>query len=208
MLRNGVVDVVSAVDGFELTGAAGTVAEGRTLLAGAPDVLLVDLDLPDGSGLELIAAVRSAALASKVLVLSVFGDVRSVVRAIEEGADGYLLKDAEVGQVEAAIHSVCSGGAPISPAVASHLLARVREERPLPAPPSASAGDARLTTRELAVLEALGAGWSFKETAQRHGVSVHTVGDHVKSIYRKLVVNSRSEAVYKAVQTGLIRLDR
>jgi len=133
--------------------------------------------------------------------------VRSVVRAIEEGADGYLLKDAEIGQVEAAIHSVCRGGAPISPAVASHLLARVREDRPPPTAPPAT-GDVKLTARELAVLEALGAGWSFKETAQRHGVSVHTVGDHVKAIYRKLAVNSRSEAVYKAVQTGLIRLDR
>jgi DNA-binding NarL/FixJ family response regulator len=133
----------------------------------------------------------------------VFADVRSVVRAIEEGADGYLLKEADTPQIAAAIRTVLDGGAPISPAVASHILARVRAEQPRRPDHTPT-----LTARETEVLESLASGRSFKEVALQHAISLHTVGDHVKSIYRKLAVNSRGEAVYKAAQSGLIRLHR
>lgn len=200
VLRECLGALVDGADGFRLVGSGATVAEGMALLEQAPDALLLDLALPDGSGLEIIGRAREIASTTKLLVLTVFADVRSVVTAIEAGADGYLLKESDTGAIAAALRTVLAGGAPISPAVASHILARIRTGA-RPATP-----DVVLTAKETQVLEALASGRSLKEVANLHHISVHTVGDHVKAIYRKLSVNSRGEAVYKAVQSGLIRL--
>ncbi len=204
VLREELSRLVGQVPGFELCGAGSTLDEGLELLALAPDVVLLDLGLPDGSGLDLIGRVREAGLDCRILVLTVFADVRSVVTAIEAGADGYLLKESTVEQVAAAIEVVMTGGAPISPAVASHILARVRGDggRAAPAPRH----DVGLTPREVEILQELAGGRSLKEVAVLHGISHHTVGDHVKAIYRKLAVNSRSQAVNKAVRFGIIRI--
>lgn len=202
LLRESLTLMLECVEGFVVGGAVGTLAEGLGLLDARLDLLLVDLGLPDGSGLDLIANVRSRDLACKVLVLTVFADVRSVVAAIEEGADGYLLKQSEPDEVLGAIRTVLAGGAPISPAVASHILARMRSA----SAPKQRDSTVSLTVKETAVLEALASGRSFKEVAAQQSISLHTVGDHVKAIYRKLSVNSRGEAVFKAVQSGLINI--
>ena len=203
VLRECLGQMVSEVPNFRLTGSAATIAEGFVLLDSSPDVMLVDLALPDGSGLDLIARARSTNSATRMLVLTVFADVRSVVSAIEEGADGYLLKEANVDQIASSINVVLTGGAPISPAVAGHILARIRrhnEHKP-------TVAVTPLTAKELLILELLASGKALKEVAAKQGISVHTVGDHVKAIYRKLSANSRGEAIYKAVQAGIIRLD-
>lgn len=194
--------MVTDAEGLEICGSADTLATGRALLASNPDVLLIDLALPDGNGVDLIREARTQLSGVKIIVVSIFGDARSVVRAIEAGADGYLLKGADPREAEAAIRSVLEGGAPISPAVASHILSRMRER-------SAARAelDAPLTEKEIAILTDLAKGFRYKEVARLHGISPHTVADHVKSIYRKLAVNSRSEAVFEAVQAGLIRLN-
>jgi len=206
ILRDGLCQLLSGIEGFSLGGAVGTLREGRRLLGKELDVLLLDLQLPDGSGLELLALARAQAARSgsqlKVVVLSVFGDVQHVVRAIEQGADGYLLKGADAASVATAIHTVMQGGAPISPAVAGHILARVRQQ----APPGGIPPEFSLTDKEAAVLTHLARGLSYKEIAEIQQISYHTVADHVKSIYRKMAVNSRSEAVFEAVQSGLISL--
>lgn len=202
VLRECLGQMIDEVDGFELFGLAASYQEGMALLHREPDILLVDLALPDGSGLDVISHARETGSTTRLLVLTVFADVRSVVQAIEQGADGYLLKEADVDQIAAAIRTVLAGGAPISPAVAGHILAKLRNEaQRRPATPTVI-----LTAKETSVLEALASGKAHKEVAVQLGISLHTVGDHVKSIYRKLSVNSRGEAVYKAVQTGLIRL--
>lgn len=201
ILREELARVVTGADGMDVVGAAETLAAGQTLLASTPDVLLVDLALPDGNGVDLIAEARTKIPAIKIVVVSIFGDARSVVRAIEAGADGYLLKGANPHEAEAAIRSVLEGGAPISPAVASHILTRMRERTA-----TRAELDAPLTEKEVAVLTDLAKGFRYKEVARLHGISPHTVADHVKSIYRKLAVNSRSEAVFEAVQAGLIKL--
>jgi DNA-binding NarL/FixJ family response regulator len=201
VLGQALAQSVGQVDGFELVGLAETLRDGLTLLEQSIDVLLVDLALPDGSGLDLITLAHQK-LTCKILVISVFGDVRNVVRAIECGADGYLLKGADTVEVASAVRTVLAGGAPISPAVAGHILSRVRgaqhQSEPKPA--------VTLTPKEVVILEHLAKGLSFKEVARLEAISHHTVGDHVKAIYRKLAVNSRSEAVFEAVQAGLIRL--
>jgi DNA-binding NarL/FixJ family response regulator len=202
ILREELTRVIGLADDLTLIGAAASAADGRRLLTQAFDVLLIDLALPDGSGVDLIreASVQSAAL--KIIVVSVFGDARSVVNAIEAGAHGYLLKGAEPTEAAEAIRSVLAGGAPISPAVAGHILARIRGNANTPATGNAPS----LSEKEIAVLTDLAKGFRYKEVARLHNISPNTVGDHVKSIYRKLAVNSRSEAVFEAVQAGLIQL--
>jgi DNA-binding NarL/FixJ family response regulator len=203
-LRNHLTEIVTSVEGFAAAGTATTVAQGWKLAAQGCDVLLLDLALPDGSGLDIIRRARAEGLSDlKIIVISVFGDVRNVVQAIEAGADGYLLKGGDVADTERAIRDVIAGRAPISPAVAGHILARVRSSTetsaapPLPSP---------LTDKETEVLIDLARGFSYKEVAHRLRISHHTVADHVKAIYRKLSVNSRSQAVFEAMQSGLIDL--
>jgi DNA-binding NarL/FixJ family response regulator len=201
-LRNHLIEIVTNVDGFTTAGTATTVVDGWNLVAQGCDVVLLDLALTDGSGLDIIRRARTAGLAElKIIVISVFGDVRNVVAAIEAGADGYLLKGGDIADTERAIRDVIAGRAPISPAVAGHILARVRET-----PSSATPHISPLTEKETEVLTDLARGFSYKEVAIRQRISHHTVADHVKAIYRKLSVNSRSEAVFEAMQSGLINL--
>lgn len=204
ILREDLARIVALAPGLAVAGLGETLAAGRALIGAGIDVLLIDLALPDGNGVDLIRETRAHFPAIKIIVVSIFGDAKSVVRAIEAGADGYLLKGAGEQEAEAAIRSVLEGGAPISPSVASHILARMRERG------SATRGvemDAPLTEKEIAILTDLAKGFRYKEVARLHAISPHTVADHVKSIYRKLAVNSRSEAVFEAVQAGLIRFN-
>ena len=203
VLRAHLVSIVEGARAFVLGGAAATFAEGAALVERGCEVLLVDLALPDGSGLDLIRRARAQARHGlKIMVISVFGDVQNVVQAIEAGADGYLLKGGDARDTERAIRDVIAGGAPISPGVAGHILARVRAGATAANPPSSGP----LTDKETQVLSDLARGFSYKEVAQRQRISHHTVADHVKAIYRKLSVNSRSQAVFEAMQSGLIDL--
>ena len=115
ILREDLAQLVARAEGLEIAGVADALAGGRALLEPSLDVLLIDLALPDGNGVELIREARERLANIKIIVVSIFGDARSVVRAIEAGADGYLLKGAGEQQAEEAIRSVLGGGAPISP---------------------------------------------------------------------------------------------
>lgn len=202
ILREELALIVGLAPDLEVVGVADGLERGRLLLTQDIDVLLIDLALSDGSGIDLIRETSARNPAVRIIVISVFGDARSVVQSIEAGADGYLLKGAEPAEAANAIRSVLEGGAPISPSVAGHILARMRgRDSALP-----GTTDPALSPREVAVLTDLAKGFRYKEVARLQGISVNTVGDHVKSIYRKLAVSSRSEAVFEAVQAGLIRL--
>lgn len=204
---------VAAEPSLALSGSVGTYSEAmasvRTIAKS--NVLLVDLGLPDGDGVDIIRYVSHLEDPPNILVISVFGDERHVVRAIEAGADGYLLKDSNQTELVDAITSVINGDSPINPAIARHLLKRFR-------PAEGSAGSAagaddpspkmRITPRENEVLKLLGRGFSNAEIAELLKVSVYTVTSHVKHLYRKLAVNSRSEAIFEAVQLGLLELGR
>ena len=200
VLREAVIATVEAVEGLTVMGAVGSMTEALELARKGPQVFLIDLGLPDGSGFELITQLRTLAPSCKALVLTMFADAQTVVRAIEVGAHGYLLKGADLQATAGAIQVVLEGGAPLSPAVASHILGRLR------APASPRRPRIELTPRETTILESLGKGLTFKEVAEVHGISRHTVGDHVKAIYRKLEVSSRGEAIFEAAQSGLIKL--
>lgn len=194
VVRDMLIDLVSAAPELDLAGIAGTVQAGRKLIDLQPDLVLLDLGLPDGSGLALIPEVKERSTA-KVLVLTLFGDRETVVTAVEGGADGYLLKDSSDAVILDGIAVTLQGGAPISAAAAVFLLERLRRE---PAAKSAASGAEELTDREIALLKLFARGLSYKETAREMDISPLTVGNYVKSIYRKLAVNSRGEAVYAA----------
>lgn len=191
--------------GLRLVGQAGSCAEARARLAeGVPDVLLVDLGLPDGSGIDLIRELKRDGAGTEVMVITVFGDEKHVVAALEAGATGYVLKDGSNEYIAASIRDLVNGGSPISPAIARSLLRRFRE----PLAPAAHAGvDAvpELTEREHEVLALLVKGFTFAEIGDLLGISAHTVTTHVKHIYGKLEVRSRAEAVYEALQLGIVK---
>jgi DNA-binding NarL/FixJ family response regulator len=184
--------------GFELVFAAATVAQAQAALPGAKvDVALVDIQLPDGNGLEFIAPFM-AETAGKALILTVLGDRASVMLAFEFGASGYLLKDTPPDQILRDIRALVHGGCPISPQAAAHLLSLVAAVEPsTPDQP-----DNILTPRECDVLTMFAKGLSYQDAAKALDLSVHTIGDHVKRIYKKMQVRSRSEAVFEAMQNG------
>src|SRR4051812_44881826 len=190
---------------FEVTSAA-TLAEARAALAapnGAPPkVLLTDLQLPDGHGTELIREVRHRFPETEIMVVSILGDEESVISAIMVGATGYLLKDAFQTDIAATVRELCAGHSPISASIARFIVRRTQGASPaLP-----SLNTAKLTPREIDILWGIAKGFSYAEIAGHLGLSRLTVPGHIKSIYRKLEVNTRGEAVFEALQQGLIRL--
>jgi len=193
---------VEADERLRLAGTAATAREGiEGLRREAPDVLLVDLGLPDRSGIDVIRAARQLSADTQAIVVTVFGDEKSVVGAIEAGARGYLLKDGSEAEIAAAILELHAGGSPISPQIARHLLRRFQEPEPAPQ------GGPSLTEREHEILGAVVRGFTFSEIAGLLGISPHTVTTHVRHIYRKLEVRSRGEAVYEALALGLVKLE-
>lgn len=192
---------------FIVAGTATTLASGRDLLEQRPDVLLVDLVLPDGDGTELIRKIQAEQLDCRSLVLSILGDVATVVQAVKAGADGYLLKaNIQPDEVRHAARIVLGGGSPISPGVARHILRQVQQAA-YGSEQSLAFSKARLfSPRELEVLEGLAKGLTYKEVATIQNLSPNTVSEYVKAIYKKLNVNSRSEAVFEALHSGLLSL--
>jgi DNA-binding NarL/FixJ family response regulator len=190
---------------LRLIASAGSCREALAALdREVPDVLLTDLGLPDGSGIDLIREVRRRALATECMAVTVFGDERHVVAAIEAGATGYLLKDGSSEYLTDSILQLLAGGSPISPLIARQLLSRFREEPP-PRQDSTQESAPSLTEREREVLLYLVKGFTGPEIGALLGISGHTVASHVKNIYRKLAVRSRGEAVYEAMQLGLVK---
>jgi len=192
---------------LNLVAAVSTGRAAQAMLdAERPDVMLIDLGLPDTNGVDVIRYAAAHHPACDVLVVTMFGDDQHVLASIEAGATGYLLKDAVPEQIAAGIHEVRTGGSPISPGIARRVLARFRvAATPAQSPEPDQAGKpSPLTERETELLRLTAKGLSFDTIGQLMGISPHTVVAHVKKIYRKLAVHSRAEAVYEAGQLGLL----
>jgi len=175
-----------------------------------PDVLMTDLGLPDGSGIEIIQACAHRHPHSDIMVVTMSSDEANVLACIEAGASGYVLKDAGKTNIARAVLDLRAGGAPMSPAIARMVLAKVRNGTKTIAAPAAAenATDASLTKREAAILDLIAQGDSYGEVAKLLSVSVGTVQTHIKNIYGKLAVHSRGEAVFEAHRRGLLQLGR
>jgi DNA-binding NarL/FixJ family response regulator len=215
---------------LQLLGTAASVAEARDWLGEGGhmiDVLLTDLGLPDGSGLEVIHHALQRYPQCEALVISMFGDEDNVLASIEAGATGYIHKDSAPGDVAQAILQLKAGASPISPMIARRVLAKYRSmlgdlkqnealaqlnsavaatnnianvsPKPIPTdgPP--------LSPREQEVLELIARGFSYAEIAKLRHVSVHTVQTHIKNLYAKLAVHNKTEAVFEATRMGLLR---
>jgi DNA-binding NarL/FixJ family response regulator len=175
--------------------AAGAVAEARDALArGSPALLLVDLGLPDGDGLDLVREAKARGV--KALVTTVLGDRATVMKVLKAGADGYIIKTAGRADILTHIRATLAGFTPVSPQVATYLMELLK-----PAPETT---EAPLSPREAEVLAVFCRGLTYEESAEALGITVHTVRDHVKKIYAKLEVHTRSEAIFEAMQRGLI----
>lgn len=194
---------------MSLAGSAGSVTEAIEWLdrpGHVADVLLTDLGLPDGSGLQVIRHVARTHPRCESLVISVFGDDENVLASIEAGALGYIHKDSTPDDIATTILDMRQGGSPISPMIARRVLSRLAiRTAPATVPVQAEPGPRNpLSPREQQVLELIARGFSYAEIARLQAVSVHTVQTHIKNLYRKLAVNSRSEAVFEAGQMGLL----
>ena len=210
--------IISQAQELSLLAAVGDLGSARsTLQRMVPDVLLTDLGLPDGSGIDLIRETAARQPQTDIMVVTVFGDEEHVIASIEAGATGYILKDSLPEEFVALIAQLRAGGSPISPVIARQLLKRFK---PIGATANASpsstanvastaqpgngAEEAGLSARESEVLSLIAKGFNFAEIARLLGVSPHTITAHVKKIYQKLAVHSRGEAVYEATRMGLL----
>ncbi len=184
-----------------------TLAEGfEALNQHQPDVLVTDLGLPDGSGTDLIHQARTRLPNTEIMVITVFGDEHNVLSAIEAGAGSYLLKDGDTDYIGDAIIRLLAGESPISAAIARQLLKRYRANIQPISDNNSNKKITHLTDRETEVLSCMAKGYTYNEAAKLLNMSTHTVTSHIKKIYRKLEVNSRSEAVFEAVQQGLVSI--
>ena len=203
-------DIVRSDAEFELIAIAPNCAAARAILATQkPDILLADLGLPDGSGIEIIRETAARYPDCDILVVTVFGDEDHVLASIEAGAAGYVLKDSIPQEFLGLLHQLRAGGSPITPVIARTLLTRFKTDASRATETKAVAvADPQtgvLSPRETEVLTYIAKGFSFNEIAELLGMSAHTVTTHVKRIYQKLAVHSRGEAVYEATQMGLLR---
>ena len=194
------LDALNRIVALQPVNFAVDVASGmRALERFRPKLLLVDLGLPDGEGTQLIAMAAKMEPRPEVLVISSLGDESHVVRALEAGASGYLLKDETPEAIGVAALKVLDGESPISPAIAVHLLKRFR---PVAAP---APQEHPLSDREVDILKLIAKGLRHDEVADTLGLRYSTVVSYVRDIYRKLAVHSRTEALFEARQLGLLR---
>lgn len=209
VLRDRLGGIIDQHPRLNLAYSAGDVASAVAWLADhRPDVLLVDLGLPDGHGTGVIRYAKQKDPTIESMVISVFADEHNVVAAIKAGATGYLLKDSDRDHIAESILDLFNGASPISAAIARHVLKQFAELAPPDQSDASLPPDEapQLTKREDEVLQCIARGFKYNEVADMLDMSVHTVRSHIKHIYRKLEVGSRSEAVYEAVKLGIVTL--
>jgi DNA-binding NarL/FixJ family response regulator len=175
-----------------------------------PDTWLIDLGLPDGSGLEVIEEAIRLHPGTQVMVVSTFGDEAKVLDSIAAGASGYILKGEGDDEILAHIQDLLRGGSPMSPVIARQVLQRMRSTYQRQAPvrePQPLVAGLHLTEREIDALSLIARGYRYDEVAQQLGMSTNTVRYHVKNIYSKLGVHSKIDAVQEARRRNWILLD-
>jgi DNA-binding NarL/FixJ family response regulator len=199
-IREGLCELIDKGDDSRCVAAFGSIEEALPKIGtNPPDVLLVDIGLPGISGIEGIRLMKERYPGVISVALTVFDDDKRIFQAICAGASGYLLKKTPAARLLESIREAASGGAPLSPEVASRVIALFRQVRP--APPD----DYDLTPHEQRLLKLLVDGHNYKTAAAELRVSVNTISFHMRRIYEKLHVHSKSEAVAKALRNQVVR---
>jgi DNA-binding NarL/FixJ family response regulator len=195
-MRAGVRVVLEKTSDICVVGEASTGAQALSLLQStSPDVVFLDIGLPDVDGISLLNDIKELSASTKVIMLSCLTDEPSVRMAVDGGASGYLSKFAGPRDIVDAVHNVCVGQAAVSPDVATHLISAIRGQRRV--------GEPTLTAREREVWRALARGLSNAEIANMLFISEHTVKFHVHNLFGKLGLKSRSEAICAAHRRGM-----
>ncbi|WP_121352808.1 response regulator transcription factor [Flavisolibacter nicotianae] len=189
LFQQALVDVIRSDRAFALGEVYGSAEAAMDMLKNPPDIAIVDINLPGKSGIELIAQLQANA-AIQCLVCSLHDDDDHIMRALESGAVGYILKDSTVGQISNALHELVKGGAPMSPYIANRVISFFRK-------PKIREESALLSVREREVLQLLAKGLQYKEIADQLFLSTETVKKHMKNIYQKLHVQNKVEAINK-----------
>lgn len=169
-----------------------------------PDVLIVDLGLPDMPGLAVITYCAQRWPTTAIAVFTMFQDAKNVMESIEAGASGYLLKQSTLRDFPELIRDLYAGGSPMSPSVASYILQRFRSESRVPKSAEIVC-DVCLTEREQSILNLVARGFKNNEIAELESISINTVKTYIAKIYAKLSVHSKTEAVFEAGRIGLLR---
>jgi DNA-binding NarL/FixJ family response regulator len=196
MVREGLRALLSSMDGYELAGTASTGADAiRETVLLKPDLLVLDIGFPDLSGIEVVRRLAKAAPSVKILMLTMYDDDESILGAVRAGALGYVLKGADADDLLRAIAAVAAGEAIFGPGLARRAL------QVLSAPPEPAF--AQLTPREREVLELIASGLSNQAIAAKLGLSTNTISNNISSIFGKLQVGSRAEAIVRARSAGL-----
>ncbi len=195
--REGLVHVLNFTEGFSCVGSFASVEDAAADLPEA-DVLLLDIHLPGKSGTEGIAELKRLMPSAYIIMLTVFDDDENVFRAIVNGADGYILKKTPPAQVLSAIQDAAAGGTPMTPYIARRVIELFKHFAPT------GKEDYSLTKREMEILQQLVLGLDNREIGDKLFISPETVRNHIKHIYEKLHVHSKSQAVAKAIKQGLV----
>ena len=196
VVRVGLEQLLATFDDVSFVGAGSGGREAVAICeAHHPDVLLLDLSMPDLDGIEATAQVRVVSPDTRVVVFTSFSDRDRIVRALDNGAIGYLLKDAEPEEIHAAIQAASRGESPLAPRAAAELLADRRSR----------VGEVELTAREREVLGLVVEGLANKQIAQRLWVTPKTIKFHLSNVFRKLDVANRTEATHQAQLLGLLQ---
>lgn len=198
-VREGLATLINFTDGFSLTGSYRSMEEAIAKLHGnVPDVLLSDIGLPGMTGIEGIRILKEKYPEMTVLMITVYDDDERIFDALCAGASGYLLKRTSPAKLLENIREAVSGGAPMSPEVASRVIKLFREVRP------PERVDHDLTPHETRLLKLLVEGHNYTTAAVELGVSYNTIKFHMRHIYEKLQVHSKSEAVAKALTNRIV----
>ena len=197
--REGLSLLIGGTQGFRCVASSTRVEElARMPLAEDPDVLLVDIDLPGMSGSDGVPLLKARYPSVQIVMLTVYADQDKVFQAICNGACGYLLKETAPARLLEAIREAHGGGAPMSPDIARKVVTAFQKASP-------PARDDHLTAQEIRLLQLLSEGYSYEGASHHLNVSVNTVRNYIRSIYDKLHVHSKSEAVSKALRSRVIR---
>ena len=200
-LREGMTFLLQATPGLEFAGAFPDATNLEMQIPGLkPDVVLMDIDMPGRSGIDAATIVKALRPETQVLMLTVFEYEEKVFEAIRNVASGYLLKRTPPTEIISAIQDVHIGGSPMTSTIARRVLQFFQQQ-----PPSGSSRpDYDLSPRELEILKSMVKGYSYKLIAEEHFISVDTVRSHIRHIYEKLQVNSKTEAVLKALREKIV----
>jgi DNA-binding NarL/FixJ family response regulator len=198
-IRQGLRTLIDGTEGYTSVGSYGSMEEALPRIAAdVPEVILVDIGLPGMSGLEGIPRMRELCPSARVLVLSVYDDDDRIFAALCAGASGYLLKKTPPARLLEGLKEAVNGGGPMSPEVANRVISLFRDFRPR------QPASYELTPHETRLLKLLAEGHNYKTAAREFNVSVNTIAFHMKHIYEKLHVHSKSQAVAKALRAGIV----